>query len=74
MESWTQELASHKGFTTPDSCPDHLRSFGLWTLSHRKGEQGGTVVCRGQGGPSEIVPKGLVLGRYVHPCIAELSL
>lgn len=73
MESWMRELAFHKDFVPPDSCPDHRGPSGFWTLCHRKGKQKVTVVC-GEGGPSEIPPKGMVLGRYVHPGIGGLSL
>ena len=73
MESWMRELALHKGFTTVDSCPDHLRSFGFWTPCPSKGEEG-RVVCRGWEGLRRLHPKVsywgdmsiYVLGNWVY--------
>lgn len=75
-----RELTFHKGLTSPDSCSDHLGSSGFWPFHHRKSEQRVTVICVCDGGGgrakgrSEIPSKSLVLGRYVYPCIGELSL
>ena len=50
MESWMRELAFHKTFTPPDSCPDHLGSSGFWMHCHSKGKQHVTVLWEWGGG------------------------